>query len=75
MGFTNADRFAKLDDDRRHQQDGRHVVEEGRHDGRDQAEDGQKRPDAAFRHFEGHEAEPVEDAGLGQDRDDDHHAE
>jgi hypothetical protein len=48
---TDVDGFAKLNDDGSHQQDGGHVVEKGRNDGSDEAEDGQQRPHAAFRHL------------------------
>ena len=73
--LTDVDGFAKLDDDGRHEQDGRHVVEDGRHDGRDQAENGEKRPNLSFGYFEGPQTHPVEETRFGKYRDNYHHTE
>lgn len=51
--FTYVYGFAELDDDGRHEQNGCHIVEDGRHDGRDQTENSEKRPNPSFRYFEG----------------------
>ncbi len=73
--LTNIDSFTKLDDDGRHEEDGCHIVEDGRHDGRDQAENSEKRPNPSFGYFKGPQAHPVEDSSFGEYWDNYHHTE